>query len=527
MMVAGPGVPSGPRGGAPPPMPPMPPDAGGGGNWLGNMFGLANPSSPQGGSSPAPAGGGAGGAGGMNDPRAQQLWNVIANPYAAPGAKQMAAQFLQYYMPHPKTWLEVGGGKQAIDWQGNPVQGDGNFIPDMKPQVIGKDMYGNDRYGIVNPRTGQVTPLNTGGQTQPQPLQPLQGDAPPTAQPAPAGEPSPGQPVAQAPTSKPPGSGTTDIWASKYVPGYNTIDQLTAKNPQLAPLGDLAKQILRGDASFPEANTRAGTSQYDANLRWLVNQADPNFSVSRAKARNDTIKQFQTGTDASSPGGLLLNANTALAHLGEVAKASEALGKFQAGAGPYGVGAIYNHLPGGGQPYQDAHSAYETALGPFIDEMGKFFAGGGGTNAMRESLEAGLAPESTPEARRAAISTFAKQMQDKATELQGRWHMSMGDDVPDYPVISPQAQASLAYIQNMGGRTGSGQGQPLGTEIWHQGGNANGPIENRPAGAGQIAQPQQGGPDVLSQARAAIAKGAPRAAVIQRLQTMGVNPAGL
>ena len=59
MMVAGPGVPSGARGGAPPPLPP--PGAGGGGNplsALGNMLGMGNPSGPQGGPSPAPAGGG-------------------------------------------------------------------------------------------------------------------------------------------------------------------------------------------------------------------------------------------------------------------------------------------------------------------------------------------------------------------------------------------------------------------------------------------------------------------------------------
>lgn len=44
---------------------------------------------------------------------------------------------------------------------------------------------------------------------------------------------------------------------------------------------------------------------------------------------------------------------------------------------------------------------------------------------------------------------------------------------------------------------------------------------------GATPQAQQGGSDVLNQARDAIAKGAPRDAVIRRLQERGINPAGL
>ena len=107
MMVAGPGVPGGPRGGAPPPMPPPgalgpPPGGGGGGNplsALGNMFGLASPSSPQGGNSPAPA---------RRTPAAKQTTQVSAidgssgpTPTLRLEPEQLAMQFMQYYVPHP------------------------------------------------------------------------------------------------------------------------------------------------------------------------------------------------------------------------------------------------------------------------------------------------------------------------------------------------------------------------------------------------------------------------------------------
>lgn len=53
------------------------------------------------------------------------------------------------------------------------------------------------------------------------------------------------------------------------------------------------------------------------------------------------------------------------------------------------------------------------------------------------------------------------------------------------------------------------------------------PSANAPGAAPAPAAPQQDGGDVLGQARAAIAKGAPRDKVIERLRSMGINPEGL
>jgi hypothetical protein len=59
-----------------------------------------------------------------------------------------------------------------------------------------------------------------------------------------------------------------------------------------------------------------------------------------------------------------------------------------------------------------------------------------------------------------------------------------------------------------------------------QGGQPQGVQQGQAGGQAPASAPQSGG-DPLAQARAAIARGASRDAVMQRLQQMGVNPAGL
>jgi len=156
MMVAGPGAPSNapansPRAGdlgSPQALPP--PDAGGGGNplsALGNMFGIGNPSSPQGGNAPAPAGNGAPG---EANPHIQQLMQVLADPYAAPGAKQVAMQFLQYYMPHPFEYQPIPGtnDERQLDWMKRPTGVVMHGGPKTDNLAPGATLYQTDSSGL-------------------------------------------------------------------------------------------------------------------------------------------------------------------------------------------------------------------------------------------------------------------------------------------------------------------------------------------------------------------------------------------
>ena len=201
MMVAGPGVPSGARGGAPPPMPPPgalgpPPNAGGGGNplsALGNMFGMGNPSGPQGGPSPAPAGGGAPGGGqGLPGVDPQVLMRVAMDPYSSPQAREMAGELLKYYMPHPMEWKEIKG---TNDQQGfNPMTGQpvpGQIIHGG-PQRF-NEAPGATEYTLPSSGQGQATPI-AGYGARPLGGGGAGGGAGGPASPGPSNSPLPGEP---------------------------------------------------------------------------------------------------------------------------------------------------------------------------------------------------------------------------------------------------------------------------------------------------------------------------------------------
>ncbi|MFG1223840.1 hypothetical protein [Xanthobacter wiegelii] len=95
---------------------------------------------------------------------------------------------------------------------------------------------------------------------------------------------------------------------------------------------------------------------------------------------------------------------------------------------------------------------------------------------------------------RAALGDFRDALTTGLTKLRAQGAMVPGG----------QAQGSAPAPGQTGGQYGPGGMQP-----------------------GPSARPQGGGGDPLAEARAAIARGANRDAVIQRLQQMGVNPAGL
>ncbi|MEP9368654.1 hypothetical protein [Xanthobacter sp. VNH20] len=100
----------------------------------------------------------------------------------------------------------------------------------------------------------------------------------------------------------------------------------------------------------------------------------------------------------------------------------------------------------------------------------------------------------------------------KAEEAFAR--LNAAQSLPDYLAALNEFKGALgAGLAKLQGQAGAvpGAGQNFGA----------------PGGAPGASAPQAQGGDQLAQARAAIARGARRDAVIQRLQQMGINPAGL
>jgi hypothetical protein len=534
MMVAGPGVPSGARGGAPPPMPPPgalgpPPDAGGGGNplsALGNMFGMANPSSPQGGSSPAPAGGGAGGQ--ANDPRFKALTEVLADPYAAPGAKQVAMQFLQYYMPHPTTWeTKPGTFDQAEkDWMGRFTGNERPGPHDLQPIDLGTDFNGQAQKGYVDRNTnqvfvykdGQLVSLSPGKNGQ----QPAVGGAPPPPSPTgtnvtpiPPGAPNsvppgnipPPNPAWTPGVSSSPGIAGAVPSPADWTKGLDARQALIMQNPgqfsgslarvPAAQLGDVmseARAIVEGRQQ-PYGVTGVGpTKPYEQAVKDAVRAIDPAYT----STRYDSIKDFNGSTQGST-GGQLTQGRTGIGHLRQAMDLSQQLNQNQSGIGNMPViGPIYNEMIGN-QKQKDIAGAYTEAVTKANSELTRFYLGAPGSAGEREEgLRNELSASANPDVRTKALKELAELANSKIEKLQERWHAGTGGNMPDYPILQSADLDNFKYTQSFGRLADKGQSpapnasvgaQPPGTEIWHQGGNANGPIEYRPKAGGAQAAP--------------------------------------
>ena len=501
MMVAGPGAPSMGRGGGNPSAvpPPLPPDANGGGNplsALGNMFGMGNPSSPQGGNGPAPAGGGVNGA---QDPRMQGLLQVLSDPYAAPGAKQVAMQFLQYYMPHPTEWRTNPGTNDQQGFNpvtGQPIAGQFHAGPHKTSvQKIGTDILGQEEYGVFDKNTGQlIRRIGGAGDGQgaganpsvspPQPSGPPSsvppGNIPPpnpswTPQPqaggteiwhqggSPSGPieyrpvPAPGPtqttpPVGAAPQPQPAptGSGASQPFTAYQVQGEDRLPALEQKYAaQYGPEGahmaaQAARGLMRGDQTA--LSGQAGNKGVQLLAMTMAHDADPQFSPVVSASRAKTYNDYNNGSEAGSPHVLMLNANSALSHLGDLVQANKALAPFQSnnwGALNGLTNAGLNAAMKGNAPGAKELSAYRANLEPFVGEMNKFYSGSAGTQQDREDMSALADPSKSPIERGAALQRLSLLLQGKGDELQREWHNSMGAGSADYPLIGQQGQQAI------------------------------------------------------------------------------------
>ena len=501
MMVAGPGVPSGanPGGnimspqmlgqpGAPPGgPPPMPPPNQGGGNplsALGNMFGMSNPSSPQGGNGPAPAGGGAQGGGqGIPGVDPQVLMRVAMDPYSSPAARNMAGQLLQYYMPHPAEWRTNPGtnDQQAYNpMTGQPIQG--MFRPgphETSVQDIGTDMMGVKHQGIFDKNTGKLiqvldpnspTGVAQSGQPSTMPNGMSGGQSAPNAAAQPQGAPktwAPGQEI--------------DPVVDQKLQGLAT--QYSGGNQQAAgEVYQYAKALLSGNQQFVSAGTVAKSPIVMAG-ETIARQLDPD---GMPQTRFDTIKANADTSSPTSLGGQRMAAQTSVRHIGSLAEASDLLGQ-QGQVSSSEMGAevqnwAQRNLGGASSKFTDASQAYNAALVPVLGEIDKLYKGGQATEGEIMEMKTNLAPTASPQARQAALTMLSGLLQDKVNVLQSTWHMGVGNSFPDLPIVDEKGQAGLDYIKKWGAgplapaaAAASGQGGMPPGGFAHQG-TAGGPV---------------------------------------------------
>lgn len=277
------------------------------------------------------------------------------------------------------------------------------------------------------------------------------------------------------------------------------------------------KAILQGRETLPQMTGRQ--SPATAKLIAAVFDVNPSFDAVANRTLFGTRKNYAPGGSNNTPGTLIINGDTALDHLAELKIASDKLANLGSVLG--GATNMAANVTGGrvGHDYSVAKSELDTAAQVAAGETIKYLAGvGGGGQEERTRLEAQFGSGTPPDSRVGAMHKLAKDILDKKQQLQAGWHRSMGVNAPDFEVISPDSVKSLAKL-GMG--NWATNGRPLAQ---------NGPVvqsapQNTTGSQNVVTNAPQGDP--LAGARAAIAKGASRDAVIQRLQQNGIDPAGL
>jgi hypothetical protein len=254
--------------------------------------------------------------------------------------------------------------------------------------------------------------------------------------------------------------------------------------------------IVEGRAPYPTGMLLR--TPYGQQLAAMVTQADPTFESGNATARVAARKEFESG-GPNSVAGTITSGNAAIKHLGELSDDTTALGN--------------NSIP----LWNSVANAYETqtgdkrvtnfnnTVGRFGEEATKFYRGIGGSEADVQRDIANLSPNMSPEQLHGAIQKQANLMRDKIVAYQDRWHKVMGPMVPDFPIVDPSTENVLGKLDKRAGSVATPQG-------------------SAPTAPAAAPAPTS---DPLAAARDAVAKGAPRAAVIQRLQQNGINPGGL
>jgi hypothetical protein len=299
--------------------------------------------------------------------------------------------------------------------------------PDL-PKVIGKDEAGQEVYGISTPQ-GIVrtdvngTPLGTGVPNQSafglssvrlnssgdgegegsSGLPPVVRDVPP-----------PGTPQHEAIRAK------GEAYLATLPPGFAAQ----------------VKAISEGREPYPVGLRTAGALA----LKNAVNQYDPTFDYTNAKARTDTRSDFAKGEAAKS----ITTGNTVIGHLGHMSDWAEKLAQNNTSIPAFNTwknkAAI--NLGGGLAPMN-----YDTWADLVSKEATKYYSPGGGTEGEREALKNRLQSAASPDQLRSTLNTITDAIDSKTQSLQARWKNGMGPLSPDYPILTPESQGVLDKVR--------------------------------------------------------------------------------
>lgn len=304
--------------------------------------------------------------------------------------------------------------------------------------------------------------------------------------------------------------GWTDPQTKTATPSNAAPQQPTGAD--LSP-DDFLKTLPAGRAAQIKAMVEGrmapptGNAQRSPQVMQLMQQAaqyDPGFDFATWNARHSGMKDFYGGGKSSE---MVRSANQTIAHVGDLVGSMIDL-KNSWNPTYNAVGNEFNtRVLGKGQVTDFTPNAHAVA-----EELSKVFKGANLSDAEIHAWEKSLGPNMSPEQQKAAVGKLLSLLNGSLNALEDKRRQSLGPAMTEKkgPLLTDESRKTLENVSKWIG------GAELNSTTFR-----HALVKEKPA-AGAAATG-----DPLAQAKDAIAKGADRNAVIERLKQNGINPAGL
>lgn len=315
-------------------------------------------------------------------------------------------------------------------------------IDAAKPIEIGTDQFGYKKFGIRDPQTGQITPID------PKTGRPVTDGAPgssPASGPSPRPNPDQGVPAeGMLPLPQPPHQQDVNAGESEEIPSAARAVQAPHLRPEvleeLEPhQASQVRAIAEGRMPLPSgAALRAPAMQ---RLLYWVSQYDPTFDAVNYNSRSRTRQDFTSGRSAQN----ITSFNTAINHLSSFEKSIDKLENTNIPI----VNTIGNWVRTntGDTKIQAARTEFQAAKTALTEELTRAFRGTGGNVHDIKNWEKTMSDADSPAALRSSVKTAIELLRGRINEVTTQYNRGMGTTKDSMDIVSPAARATIERIE--------------------------------------------------------------------------------
>lgn len=313
-------------------------------------------------------------------------------------------------------------------------QADLHRVQMMAPVKIGQDRYGRDIYGVRDPQTGQIVPVN--------PMNGQPGQVPPTESGA----------GAELPTERA-AADPKDL----YLPPSARPTAAMADNVNSAALEGMSPEDIERVKAIAEGRRKSmsETGRNNPYARYImgkVHEYDKEFDDTTFQRRQRTANFFAVGTQGGG-GQNIAAMNTWAQHLDHYLKLTQELG-----LGQY---TDWNSLKVAlgqrgytGEQVQDKLKELEITNKALADEGAKVFAGSNSALGDREEWLRRFALNTPAKAALAGAQTAEKLVEGRLNSLTDMYNKGMRTSHQPHEMISPETKEVMERIKKSGGEGG-------------------------------------------------------------------------